>query len=137
MRYIKWKLFAWLILPPLSLYWAIAQQISWYPRHFTVGGPIQSMKFAPDGKTIAIGRYRYVTLSKTATQESWLNAGQLELWNVNNRQPYQLMAHKEESPIDHLYFTKVGNHIIYANQDGDTKIIGVLTQRSKKYLSPR
>ncbi len=67
-----------LLFIPAALYWSVQEQLSWKPRRFQAGGPINDIAFSPDGKWLALGRYDYVTLKKTATEEMWENRGQLD-----------------------------------------------------------
>ena len=86
------------------------------PRRFQAGGPINDIAFSPDGKWLALGRYDYVTLKKTATEERLEFRGQLEVWDVDRQRPARAFSIAETAPVDNPRFSSKGNAIFYISR---------------------
>jgi WD40 repeat protein len=105
-----------LLFIPAALYWNVQEQLSWKPRRFQTGGPINDIAFSPDGKSLALGRYDYVMLKKTATDEMWENRGQLEVWKVSGQRPALAFSIAETDPVDNPRFSSKGDAIFYISR---------------------
>jgi WD40 repeat protein len=129
MRFSKrWLTVCALVAVPSVLYLCIAERLSWMPRTFTAGGPVNALAFSPDGNLVAIGRYRYVTLKKIAEEEIMENRGQLEVWDVSSKQPFLWFAHNVSDPLDRLNFLPDGKDLFYVNNGGRVQRMNLTTK---------
>ncbi|BCM93714.1 hypothetical protein IAD21_05605 [Abditibacteriota bacterium] len=132
-RFRKWGLgLLLLFVLPYALYVAIYERVSWRPRTFTAGGPVLELAFSPDGHTLAVGRWRYVPLSKTKTEESWNNCGALEMWNVRSHIPSLTLVWPDDEPVVRLAFSRKTNQLIYVNRTGDVKSFDSSTGKCRR-----
>ena len=127
--YKRLLVIAVLVVIPSALYFLVAERLSWVPRTFAVSGPINDIAFSPDGKFLAVGRYRYVTqkTSQAEQAESADSRGQLELWAVSSRRPVLWFAKKESNPVDRLKFTSDGKFLFY-ERNGRLQKMDLLTK---------
>ena len=119
-----------LLFTPAALYWNVQEQLSSKPRRFQAGGPINDIAFSPDGRWLALGRYDYVTLKKTATEERLEFRGQLEVWNVDGQQPERAFSIAETAPVDNPRFSSKGDAIFYLSGAERLCRLNVTTRRS-------